>query len=69
MITMYDPPGSRNTSRIQLSDLLSTRFAPIQERLLPLLGVAEIVALTNTSKKFAEMNEVLRMKEYNITYS
>jgi hypothetical protein len=63
---MSDPPGARNATRIELSDLLSTRFAPIQERLLPLLGVVEIVALTKTSKKFADMNEALRTKEYSI---
>jgi hypothetical protein len=39
------------SSNITLADLLSSRFAPIQEALLPLFDPKSIVALSKTSKE------------------
>jgi len=58
-------PATRMTG-VSLADLLSPRFAPIQERLLPLLGPGEIVTLLMTSKQFSKIKEELRRKNYDI---
>ncbi|KAF2247532.1 hypothetical protein BU26DRAFT_566501 [Trematosphaeria pertusa] len=48
------------------ADLLSSRFVPIQKRLLSHLSIAEIAALKQTSKAFADMSSTLNATDYNI---
>jgi hypothetical protein len=52
---------------IMLSDFLNTRFAPIQEALLPLLDPTEIIALMKSSKALHDsLTRTLKTKEHNI---
>ena len=51
-----------------LVDLLSSTYAPIQTMILPYLGIAEVIALTRTSKGFDCILPVLKAMAWNINY-
>ncbi|KAF1937455.1 hypothetical protein EJ02DRAFT_55469 [Clathrospora elynae] len=54
-------------TRVTLADLLSTRFSPIQETLLPLFHQADIIALMKTSKDIhANVHYELKAKAFDI---
>ena len=53
---------------VTLIDLLSSTYAPIQTMILPYLGVAEVMALTRTSKGFDCLLPVLKATAWNINY-